>query len=499
MFKSEVRDSTINALLEKAGSRNYGRYLSKIVLKRVRGFSNEPVSFDFPVTAIIGPNGGGKTTVLGAAACAYKIVSPRRFFAKSGKYDESMQDWSIEYELVDRSINQKDIFRRTATFKNHRWNRDAPERSVLIFGVSRTVPANERSELLRCASGTFSVPDNQIAEFPNVLRDAVSRILGKDVTGFRQLKLHANGEVTLLTGVTKTGTGYSEFHFGAGESSIIRMVAGIEVADDQALVLIEEIENGLHPVATIRLVEYLIDVAERKKMQVLFTTHSNEALQPLPSKAIWVATQDRIFQGKLDVRSLRAITGQIETKAVIFVEDRFTKIWVEALLRQGANFPVDHVQIHAMEGDGTAVAMNTYHNKNPVMDTPSICIIDGDSKQESNAEKRIFRLPGESPEAYIFDAVVESWDTIGGKLSVALLQRFENSDHVKKTCISVRQQTMDPHLLFAHVGEQLGLIPETTVSAAFANLWAQANPEIVESLISPLRDILPADIAVANI
>jgi Recombinational DNA repair ATPase (RecF pathway) len=91
MFKSEIRDSTINGLLEKASSKNYKKYLSKLVLKHVRGFRNEPVAFDFPVTAVIGPNGGGKTTVLGAAACAYKSVSPRRFFAKSGLYDESMR------------------------------------------------------------------------------------------------------------------------------------------------------------------------------------------------------------------------------------------------------------------------------------------------------------------------------------------------------------------------------------------------------------------------
>lgn len=90
MFKSEIRSSTINALLEKAANRSYGRYLAKLVLKHVRGFSNEPVSFDFPVTALIGPNGGGKTTILGAAGCAYKSVAPKRFFSKSGKYDESM-------------------------------------------------------------------------------------------------------------------------------------------------------------------------------------------------------------------------------------------------------------------------------------------------------------------------------------------------------------------------------------------------------------------------
>lgn len=233
MYKSEIRDSTINGLIEKAAKRNYGRYLAKLILKKVRGFSNEPVSFDFPVTAVIGPNGGGKTTILGAAGCAYKSVAPKRFFAKSGKYDEIMQDWSVEYELVDRAVNAKDIVRRTARFRNQRWNRDPLDQPVLIFGVSRTVPANERSELLRCASTTFAVPAAQVEDLSITVRDAVSRILGKDITGLKRMRVDAGGRVVLLTGRTSSGQGFSEFHFGAGELSIIRMVSQIELADEQ--------------------------------------------------------------------------------------------------------------------------------------------------------------------------------------------------------------------------------------------------------------------------
>lgn len=483
-FKSEVRDSTIYALLEKASERNYGQYLPKIVLKKVRGFTDEPVTFDFPVTAIIGPNGGGKTTILGAAACAYRTIAPRTFFAKSGKYDAGMQDWSIEYEIINKAHSPKDSIRRTASFKNLRWNRDALDRQVLVFGVSRTVPASERKELARCASNRFSVPGSREKEFSATLIDAVGRILNKNVSNFKEIKVTPSGTVTLLTGTTSEGTGYSEFHFGAGESSIIRMVAAIEAADDQALVLIEEIENGLHPVATVRLVEYLIWAAERKKIQVIFTTHSNEALQPLPTKAVWVATQNKIFQGKLDVSSLRAITGHIETNAVIFVEDMFAKIWVEAILRQSEEMLVDHIKVFAMTGDGTAVAMNKYHNSNPAVETPSVCVIDGDSKQADSKMDMIFRLPGEAPEAYVFDTVLEAWNILGGKLSVALLQRYEDSLKIKEVCLQVRRSNKDSHLLFAQVGEQLGLIPETTVSAAFSTIWAQHNPEMVSELLA---------------
>jgi len=80
MFKSQIRPSQVNALLEKVSKRNYGRYLVKLTMAKLRGFTDQTVTFDFPVTALVGPNGGGKTTILGAAACAYLAVKPRQFF-----------------------------------------------------------------------------------------------------------------------------------------------------------------------------------------------------------------------------------------------------------------------------------------------------------------------------------------------------------------------------------------------------------------------------------
>ncbi|MDB4963979.1 MAG: recombination protein [Myxococcales bacterium] len=117
-YRGQIRQSQINQLLEKARKHNYGKYLAKVILQNARGFVQQEVSFAFPVTALIGPNGGGKTTILGAAACAYDGVKPRQFFSKSGLLDESMKDWSIEYEIVDNSVNSKSTFRRTASFKD---------------------------------------------------------------------------------------------------------------------------------------------------------------------------------------------------------------------------------------------------------------------------------------------------------------------------------------------------------------------------------------------
>src|SRR5689334_16679292 len=96
MFQSQIRLSTIQDLIKKVAKLSYGKYLHRIRMTKLRSFENRTVSFDFPVTALVGPNGGGKTTILGAAAIAYDAVRPRQFFAKSGKFDQSMLNWRVE-------------------------------------------------------------------------------------------------------------------------------------------------------------------------------------------------------------------------------------------------------------------------------------------------------------------------------------------------------------------------------------------------------------------
>ena len=490
-FQSQIRDSTIKALLDKVSKRKYGKYLHKVRLLKLRGFEERTVTFDFPVTALVGPNGGGKTTILGAAATAYDIVKPRQFFAKSGKIDESMLNWKIEYDLIDRDVNKNDSIRRTASFSSQKWSRGAEKRDVAVFGVARTVPANERKELQRCATNSFTVDPAQVETLQESVVTAVGRILGKDVSKYSHIRVDQSGRVSLLAGATEGGTAYSEFHFGAGESSVIRMVMRIESLSDNSLILIEEIENGLHPVATVGMVEYLIDVAERKSAQAIFTTHSNDALRPLPSEAIWAAISGHVYQGKLDIAALRAISGQIEAQLAIFCEDTFARSWLIAAVRSRSNIALDGVEIHELLGDGTAVKINKNHNDDPSARFPSVCYIDGDSQQHASAENNVFRLPGASPEAYIFDRVMDQASAKGAHLAIRLLQPYETADQVTAKLKHIRTLNHDVHVLFSQVGSALGLIPESTVRDAFLTTWAEAYPDDVAAILKPIEDMLP--------
>jgi predicted ATPase len=59
----DIQPSDIINLEEKVKKRSYGNYLIGLRMHNVRSFTNQYVEFKFPITAVIGTNGGGKSTV----------------------------------------------------------------------------------------------------------------------------------------------------------------------------------------------------------------------------------------------------------------------------------------------------------------------------------------------------------------------------------------------------------------------------------------------------
>lgn len=442
------------------------------------------------MTALVGPNGGGKTTILGAAGLIYRALPPSRFFAKSGKYDASMKDWIIEYDLWDRDVNATIPLTRTASFRELKWNRKAVARDVLLFGVSRTVPATERKELVKAAGSKFAAASEQ--QLGERVVAEVGKILGKPIEGYNRLDVDPLGRVSLYAARLPGGDEYSEFHFGAGEASVIRIVSAVEAADDGVMILIEEIENGLHPVATRRMVEYLIDVAKRKSCQVIFTTHSNDALDPLPSVAIWAAYNGEVLQGKLDVRALRTITGRIEAKLAIFVEDEFAERLVTTALRYHGEVELDAIKIHGMGGARPAMKVSEQHNLDPTSTLVSVCLLDGDQQASVDPANRIFVLPGEQgPEAHVLQRVLDKLDEQAARLTLSMQLPSTMQDRVKQVVRDRALTNRDRHVVFQQIGDDLEFTAGAIVAQAFLAIWAQAFPDEVAGLLNPFEKLLP--------
>lgn len=487
MLLSEIRDSTKIQLQEKVRRHDFGRYLFKASIGRIRGFFGEDITFDFPVTALIGPNGSGKSAVLGAAGCAYKPIKPGTFFPKSAVGDESMSGWRVEYELVDKQLNPRQLVKRTSSFRQTKWVRgDVADRDVLFFGIERTVPAGEKARYKALMRSTY-VHRLPLEPLNRDVATQVEHILGKSVQDYRVTKYGSDD--TFLVG--KVGlNNYSEFHFGAGESSVIRMVSRIERAPENSLILIEEIENGLHPVATRRMVEYLIDVAERRSIQTIFTTHSDYALSPLPNEGIWASIDGKLRQGKLSVEALRAVSGRVEKKLAVFVEDEFAKCWVDTIFREMLGADYDQLEVHAVHGDGNAVITHRGHLANPSINFKSLCIIDGDSQQREDVEAGIIRLPGAQPELAVFDAIRGRMSEDLAILTVSCQRPPETQELVRRTIDEVSSTNRDPHLLFNQVGIKIGFVPEAIIRGAFLVLWVRSNQTFCHELAARAKRLI---------
>ncbi|GAB77056.1 ATP-dependent nuclease [Austwickia chelonae] len=509
---SEIRGSTINALLERVRKEQYSKYLKSMRLVKIRSFTEASIRFDFPVTALIGPNGAGKTTILGAAGLIYKDVLPRRFFAKSGRYDESMCDWKIEYSVLDSQGQSSQLgtqVNRTASYLKAKWNRDALKRSVVVIGINRTLPASERKDLRKFVGADFQSDSEKVFEQPVI--DAVQKILGKPADKYLTVSANSGiAEIFAMRDEGKPDLGYSEFHFGAGEASIIRIVGQIEAAPNDCLMLIEEIENGLHPVAVRRLVEYLIEVAKRKSSQVIFTTHSNAALEPLPGDAIWSCYRGKITQGKLDVEALRTLTGEVSCEAAVFTEDSFDELLAEVTLRSLVSrkgVRLQSIEIHKVGGADSAKEHTRFHNANPTSTFPAIALVDGDKRVQPNFESKQVSFgdrvgadltfgPGDfHPESAIFFDIsnnLEDGMNLLGKLTQRLMLDTHFQSKVRASIMNRSNTNRDPHLIFAQVGEDLDLLPETTVARAFISLWCDVFPEKVDDLWGPALGLLPS-------
>lgn len=471
----KLSPNQIQEELARVTQNNYRQFVKKVILRRVRGFVEEAIEFKYPVTALIGTNGGGKSTILGAVALAYKTVRPAQFFPKAFRGDETMAEWAIEYELIDRNLNSTQNTSRTARFAQSKWRRDGfPERHVEYIEIQRTVPAGELTKYKKFI-GTL-VGNSVVQKLNPATIQYAGAILDKDVSNYRLVSLPAYPQHKLYI-YQEQYLGYSQFHFGAGEASIIATVDRIESAPENALILVEEVENGLHPVAVRLFVHYLQNVARRKRLQIVFTTHSQEAVDELPAEAIWATINRRLFNGQLSVESLRTITGHVGHNRVVFVEDEFVVEWVDSAI--GWHRPQIKPDTAVIKAGGypNVLTVCRYHNENPTIQSPAVALVDGDLFNNSVEKLPEFaQFIGDGmPESIVFDYIFDNrFELISLVRQRCLLAAFAEQ-RILTEVESARNAAADPHRIFSVLSERLDFHSALQIQSGMIDIFNERN------------------------
>jgi predicted ATPase len=272
--------------------------LRQVAISGLRGIDDLRVSFPYPVAVLAGPNGCGKSTVLRALACAYRPpgAGPRDFVPstlfpdfrskQADVPDDPRPQVVIEFDYLVGGRPARMRWRRKRT-----WNRSgmgggkAPERGMYLRTLANLSNPSEVRSLLQL--GRRDLSREQVDAADITLAHRILPWHYQDV-----MRLRSNTRELLFIS-RDGGVSYSEFHMSSGERSVMRMSLDLSRLRN-ALVLVDEIETGLHPFTQQVLMLELQRLALRNELQIVVATHSSVVLESVPVEArIFLERDDR--------------------------------------------------------------------------------------------------------------------------------------------------------------------------------------------------------------
>ena len=316
-----------NALRRSRGQRDEA--LEEVRITNLRAFENLRIPFDFPVSVLAGPNGSGKSTVLFACACAYRVpgrrsgdFAPGRLFPNFVSQQPAVRsdpapETELDFHYLHRGERHSMLWKRGRT-----WSRSGsplPEREVYLRTLANLTSPSEVRSILQL--GRKEVRTEALS--PELLIFA-HRILPWRYRNLDLISSQSTRDLLFAQLDDASGTRYSEFHMSSGERTIVRISKDISRLEN-ALVLIDEVDTGLHPYTQQQAMLELQRSALRQKLQIIVASHSPVVLESVPPEGRIFLDRDRdghvvreplyrdIFQ--------KALYGQSRDRLSILCED----------------------------------------------------------------------------------------------------------------------------------------------------------------------------------
>lgn len=402
-------------------------------IDKLKGLKNLDISFEKGLTAIMGVNGAGKSTILHALACMFSPFEQGEdykfnfFFTPTP--DASWQGSSFELTFFDE--NTQTQVKRRYTKMTDRWSpryANRPKRDVFYLGIDTGLPEIEKERQTTFIDYDTDVDADSLSN--RVIRTA-AEILRKD---YQQLTSHKTKRKSFFGVHTKSDITYTSLSMGAGEQRLIKILTTVYRASPYSLILIDELDLLLHSDAQKRLVQKLSELALQKNLQVVFTTHSLEIgrLDSLLSVQYLYHTREKtMVYNRITSDIVFDMSRDSEQPLTVYVEDDLAEIIVSQVasgLRMSRYVKINN--IGSIENAFTLAAGLVIENS--TLDNQLI-VLDGDtyrsagdkisrikkvlSGTESNHEEKVeaalsvltqFSLPEQiSPEKFIYDMLID--------------------------------------------------------------------------------------------
>ncbi len=284
------------------------------------------ISFDSsPVTAILGPNGNGKSTILHALACAFSPNEEGENYKFSWFFlpntdalwngsemsiIHSYRDGQNEYNNVTREYKKTQV-RWTPRYANR------PLRDVFYIGIDKCVPMIEAEKKQAKVNYSTQVVNEGVI---NTILEKASIVLNRKYASYH---VHESSGKKFI-GVEADGLRYSALSMSAGEQKVFYILEKVFRAKKYSLILIDELDLLLHDQAMKKLIEVILERAEGKNLQVIFTTHRESVLEledKINIKHIVCRPGKTLCFNETKPDAINRLTGIQPRPLEVFVED----------------------------------------------------------------------------------------------------------------------------------------------------------------------------------
>lgn len=351
---------------EKNRYSNFGPCLRKVHIDGFRGIYSIDLELDFPITAISGLNGAGKSTIGQLAICAYKKPSTslgykrlyiKDFFPISPADPKPISDEAkviFSYETDDYKKPQEVTISRA----NSAWSgyKRQPERHCYYVGFTVYIPKVERRDLSVYGGTTLQFTEKREIDLEVVRK--MARIIGHKYDDVTFQGVSHKGKESEVGIASRLGYSYSENNMGFGEGRILYTVDKLETSPEQSLFILEEPETSLHESAQYEFTKYLLDVCNRRHHQIILSTHSSVIINALPPDARKLILRDDTgvdIRNKISSNQVRSILSSGHVRQLyICVEDIFAKVLLTEVIRIKRKELLKAIAIHDI-GDKDAV------------------------------------------------------------------------------------------------------------------------------------------------
>lgn len=433
----------------------------KLELLKVRKLKNLielELDFEgFPVTAILGPNGNGKSTVLHALACAYQPVTSGDNLKFSNFFLPSTDAlWNESYLEITHTYRDGPTLHssvKTIYEKTSRWKpiyARQPKRDLFYIGIDKCVPMIEMEK----KQAKINYATSEVAE------DAFTIILQKasEILNRRYLKYNihtASGKKFM--GVEVEGLRYSALSMSAGEQKIFHILKILYNAPKNSLILIDELDLLLHDKAMMALINVIHARSIEKSLQVVFTTH-RETVISLSDKLnirhlLSTSTKTLCFNDTTP-DAINRLTGVQHKPIELFVEDDLSSAIVTKIASQLCGKRLVSIQRFGAASNSFTAVAGLLFSKQDISNT--LFVLDGDVYKTQ--DQKIQRL----------NKVITGTDDL--------------SEKYKDQAISVIKQYELP----------IGSKPEPYLHGIICNIGQSDNEEFQE-IIDAANDIIVAD------